>query len=94
MCILSTRSSLVKARVLAFTRVVTLPSAQFFLIYYDEETCRWIEDHKKIVSSYLRTWFILDVIAILPFDFLGIFMHVSGLSKLKVRVLVPPAPCK
>lgn len=33
-----------------------------------DETFAVIDDHRKIVSSYLRGWFIIDVVAIFPLE--------------------------
>ena len=30
---------------------------------------RWVDEPKKIVCHYLKGWFVLDIISILPFDF-------------------------
>ena len=47
-----------------------------FLLVYQEaggvEGTRWVEDQGRIVRHYLKGWFALDVISVLPFDFASI----------------------
>ena len=39
----------------------------FFFAYYNSEEVL-ITNHKKIASTYLKSWFFIDLISILPFD--------------------------
>jgi len=60
----------------------------FFLSYWEESVVgasgMWVKDLKKIQVKYLRSWFWIDFISILPYDILG-FMNASGsVSKLKI----------
>ena len=41
----------------------------FFMAYYNSEY-KLIEDRRTIAISYLKSWFIIDVIAILPIDYI------------------------
>ena len=41
---------------------------QFFLAYYDEDTRQWITDHSKIFYNYVTTWFLVDLVSIIPFS--------------------------
>ena len=41
----------------------------FFMAYFDEEE-EIVTDRRKIVKNYLRSWFILDLVALLPFNYL------------------------
>ena len=41
----------------------------FFFAYYDEDE-ELIFDRIKIAKRYLKTWFIIDLIAIIPFNFI------------------------
>ena len=47
----------------------------FMLVYQEAggaEGTRWVEDQGRIVRHYLKGWFGLDVISVLPFDFASI----------------------
>mmetsp|Transcript_9637 Transcript_9637/g.33592 ORF Transcript_9637/g.33592 Transcript_9637/m.33592 type:complete len:824 (+) Transcript_9637:290-2761(+) len=44
----------------------------FFLGYYDEVRNVWVFDHRKIINRYLKTWFLVDVVSIFPYDFIQI----------------------
>ena len=39
-----------------------------FLSAYEDEHFNIIDDHKTIACTYLQGWFMVDVLAILPFD--------------------------
>lgn len=39
----------------------------FFSAYYNEDF-KIIEDRKRIAIEYLKGWFLLDLVAIIPFD--------------------------
>jgi hypothetical protein len=71
---------------------------QFFLMYQmgPMNGNRLVRDHMEIVKHYLKSWFVLDLISILPFDLLSILEADTGsddgegssLSQLKlVRVV-------
>lgn len=56
--------------------------ASFVSSYYDEDF--YVVDDLKIIScNYLRTWFIIDIVAIFPFD---IFQTNNGRSSGVIRV--------
>mmetsp|Transcript_1304 Transcript_1304/g.3742 ORF Transcript_1304/g.3742 Transcript_1304/m.3742 type:complete len:899 (+) Transcript_1304:106-2802(+) len=57
---------------------------QFFLIFYDETDDIWVQDHQRIAWTYTRSWFLIDLVSILPFDVLGIVLESSALNKLKI----------
>lgn len=40
----------------------------FFTTYFDEKTATRVTDKKMIAKTYLKTWFFIDVISILPLD--------------------------
>jgi hypothetical protein len=40
----------------------------FFMSYEDAESGREIKDPKRITRNYLKTWFVLDLLACVPFD--------------------------
>jgi potassium channel len=40
----------------------------FFTSFSNEETMREVTEHKKIIWSYLKSWFIIDLLSILPIN--------------------------
>lgn len=42
----------------------------FFTAYVDEETLDLVEDKEGIAIGYIKTWFFIDLISIIPFDLL------------------------
>ncbi|KMS99058.1 hypothetical protein BVRB_3g066600 [Beta vulgaris subsp. vulgaris] len=51
----------------------------FFVAYIDTHSCLLIDDHKKIATRYLSTWFILDVCSTAPLQTLSLlFTHHNG----------------
>jgi len=56
----------------------------FFTAYQDEEM-NMIDDHRSIAKEYLKTWFVIDFISIIPFDLImyyGSFNRVARLSRI------------
>jgi Ion transport protein len=43
--------------------------------YRDDSTGRLVLDIKQIAVRYITSWFFLDLISVLPFEFLGNFFH-------------------
>ena len=41
----------------------------FFFAYYDEDE-ELVFDRKKLAIKYLKTWFLIDLVAIIPFNFM------------------------
>ena len=39
----------------------------FFTAYYDEAKCRVIDDQREIAKNYLRSWFFIDLLTVIPF---------------------------
>jgi hypothetical protein len=62
---------------------------QFFLAYVDDQQGGLvIKDRSKIRSRYLRGWFSIDLLSIIPFDFLGCVLDLPVIQRLKaVRVI-------
>lgn len=56
----------------------------FFLGYYDENEATMIWDHKRIINKYLKGWFIIDLVSILPFDTVALALDSPELSNLKI----------
>jgi len=61
---------------LAFDIVLT-----FFSAYTDEEE-NLVKNHKKIIKKYLKSWFIIDIISVLPLNNLFKSGKYSGLTKI------------
>lgn len=40
----------------------------FFTSYFDEINLKEVVNHKDIALKYLKSWFILDVLSIFPFE--------------------------
>ena len=56
----------------------------FFLGFYDEAEARMIWNQKLIASRYLKGWFSIDLVSILPFDTVALAMNSKELSQLKI----------
>lgn len=52
----------------------------FFLMFYDEDSGRWVYDKSIIAKRYLRGWFLIDIVSIIPFD---VISAVSGEDSLQ-----------
>lgn len=50
--------------------------------FRDEQTGHLILDVRKISSRYFKSWFFLDVISVLPFEFIGLILHTGSLTDL------------
>jgi len=59
---------------------------QFNLSYFDPEigSGMWIVERKKIVKHYLSGMFLIDLISILPFGHIGLFLKDPDIEKLKI----------
>jgi potassium voltage-gated channel Eag-related subfamily H protein 7 len=60
---------------------------QFFLMVQvrDEEgRKKWIRSQRRIGMRYLRGWFVLDLVSILPFEAVGALLKDAALQRLKV----------
>lgn len=62
-------------------------SLTFISADFDEEEFRDIEDHKEIAVRYLKGWFIIDLISIVPFD---LILHTNQniLKSLRISRLI------
>ena len=56
----------------------------FFLGYFDEEENCMVWDNKRIVKKYLKGWFLIDLVSILPFDTLGLALNSPEFNQLKI----------
>jgi potassium voltage-gated channel Eag-related subfamily H protein 7 len=57
---------------------------QFMTPYYSSERGGWVIDHTLIAQHYLKGWFTIDLVSILPFDTLGLVMQNDTFSQLKI----------
>lgn len=56
---------------------------QFFLMYRDEEKGVLVKKQDLIIKQYLRGWFWIDLIAVLPFDIIGVVSSSDDMNNLK-----------
>jgi len=58
----------------------------FFMTYYEESefSGKWVKDKHKIRARYLKSWFVIDLCSILPFDLVALTMSNSTISKFQV----------
>jgi len=63
---------------------------QFFLMYPQKTNTgiRWEHRKSKIAIHYLTTWFIIDLISIVPFDLVGFFSSSEAVGQVKVVKLI------
>jgi len=61
---------------------------QFFLMYRDEEKGVLVKDQQLIIQQYLKCWFWIDLVSILPFDMLGVIFDSDELNKAKALRVV------
>lgn len=59
---------------------------QFFLMYRDEEKGVLVKKQDQIIRRYMSGWFWIDLIAILPFDMVGVVAKSDDLTNLKVLI--------
>jgi len=59
---------------------------QFFVMYpiTHRHGTIFVTDHRLIVRHYLRTWFVVDVLSVLPFDVLAMTAQSDVFSRLKL----------
>mmetsp|Transcript_8824 Transcript_8824/g.14023 ORF Transcript_8824/g.14023 Transcript_8824/m.14023 type:complete len:238 (-) Transcript_8824:183-896(-) len=55
----------------------------FFLMYIERETGKWVSQLRIIRYKYIRGTFVVDVVSILPFDVIGIVVNSPAVSNLK-----------
>jgi potassium voltage-gated channel Eag-related subfamily H protein 7 len=56
----------------------------FFTSFFDVEEQYWVLDLKAITKNYLKSWFFIDFISILPFDSLGELFGSDDPSQMKI----------
>lgn len=59
---------------------------QFFVMYpvTTHHSTVYIAEHVLIMRHYLRTWFMVDLVSVFPFDILGLLLESDELSQLKL----------
>lgn len=60
---------------------------QFFLVFYDDERMSWVYNHKIIAKEYLKFWFWVDLVSIVPFDIFSLVIEGGGIFLVYLRVL-------
>jgi hypothetical protein len=55
---------------------------------YDENLGIWRVTLRMIWSKYFRTWFIIDIVSIFPFDLVGLFLGAGALDQVRVLRIV------
>lgn len=51
-------------------------------------TICWLRDHKSISANYLRGWFLIDFLSVLPFDTLGFIFQSPVVQRMKlIRII-------
>eukprot|EP00753_Platysulcus_tardus_P004747 PLAT12659.1.p1 GENE.PLAT12659.1~~PLAT12659.1.p1 ORF type:complete len:850 (-),score=394.01 PLAT12659.1:54-2603(-) len=59
----------------------------FFTAYPGEDE-HWVSSHRRIALHYCRTWFVIDVLSILPFETAGFLLQNDSLDGLKILRVV------
>ncbi|EQC39651.1 hypothetical protein, variant 1 [Saprolegnia diclina VS20] len=61
---------------------------RFFLMYRDEWSNIWIAQPTQIVRHYIKGWFAVDLVSVIPFDLINFFVGSSAVQQLRLmRVL-------
>jgi potassium voltage-gated channel Eag-related subfamily H protein 7 len=60
----------------------------FFTAIQDSESELWVGDWDTILGNYLKGWFLIDLISILPFDSAGLLMNNDELAKFKAARII------
>jgi potassium voltage-gated channel Eag-related subfamily H protein 7 len=60
----------------------------FFVSYFDEKRQEWISDHGVIAKRYLKFWFLIDLVSIMPFDMMSFFTSNEALENAKGARLI------
>ncbi len=55
---------------------------------FDESMGCWVVTSAAISRRYTRSWLLIDIISIIPFDVIGVLEDSNGVSKLKVLRVV------
>lgn len=60
----------------------------FFLAFFDEDEGQWVFVNKRIVLRYLKGWWIIDLVSILPYEMMGLLFDNDALSSLSILRVV------
>ncbi|GMH45970.1 hypothetical protein BSKO_13934 [Bryopsis sp. KO-2023] len=56
----------------------------FFVAYQDTKTGLWVYDQPRIALHFLKGWFVVDILSVLPFDMIGLMDSWGHMWKLKM----------
>ena len=56
----------------------------FYLGFFDDKHGKWVYDLYVIRKTYLKSWFAIDIISIIPFDVIGLITSAEQVKRLKV----------
>ena len=59
----------------------------FYMGFFDELKGKWVYDLKAIRARYVESWFLIDIVSILPFDAIGLFTESDSIKRLKAGTL-------
>lgn len=59
---------------------------QFFMMYPVRHAhgTTLVVDHRQIIRHHLRTWFVIDLLSVLPFDLIALFIQSKDLERLRL----------
>ena len=60
----------------------------FYLGFFDDFIGKWVYDLSKIRKRYLKSWFLIDVVSIIPFDAVGVLTESEEVKRLKVLRII------
>jgi potassium voltage-gated channel Eag-related subfamily H protein 7 len=60
----------------------------FFTSYFDADAQMWVVDLADIRSRYLKSWFAIDFVSILPFDAIGLTMDSDSMTQARLIRLI------
>ena len=55
---------------------------------FKSEAAVWVTSFRALSRRYLKSWFWVDVVSVLPFDVVGVAINSSDVSKLKIFQIV------
>lgn len=55
-----------------------------FLTAYEDENGELVTEKKKIFKTYIKSWFIIDLISSIPITLISRFLNDSGLNNMKL----------
>lgn len=55
---------------------------------YQNEDGLWVADRRMITWHYVRTWFLIDLLSVMPFDILGFVLSSDSVAQLRLLKIV------